>query len=117
MGRPGSRLGVEDLLEGARERRLGDATAEIGVREEDRLARAIHVELLLRNPDACTEHDALRGPADRDRLDVSGNPELPLKVAGSGRKELRGRLVDRCEIPRAQRTPPQPIQAMATSSP
>ena len=117
VDRQGSRLGVEHLAEGAGERWLRDATAEIGVREEDRLARAVHIELLLRHPDAGTEHDALgrrgrpRSSRHRRRSPfVSGGPrQRPPGTARSARRSV--------ERPRAQRTPPHPIQAMATSSP
>ena len=94
MDRQRSRLGVEYLAEGAGERRLSDATAEIGVREEDRFARAVHLELLLGHADARTERDAVWRLSDPHHLDVAGNAQLPLKIVSSGREELRGRLVD-----------------------
>ena len=74
VDRSGSRLGVENLSEGADERRLGDATAEIGVGEEDRVARAVDVERLFCHPDARTEPDALR---DWPTQIVSTSPAIP----------------------------------------
>ena len=119
VDRSGSRLsGVDDLPEGGctssarRPRRQRSACARRIVSPEPSTSNPCSAtRMRARSPTPCGR------PADRDHLDVvrrcraaAAGPRLtPEGTARSPRRSVKS--------PRAQRTPPQPIQAMATSSP